>query len=78
MGYEMYRLLTIKNLRKLQAKRGRKKADEVVDIEEEDRNKELLTGKLLTLSPHIDDFCRTVRVHVDLFGRPSHIHADDF
>ncbi|KAG1658684.1 Helicase ARIP4 [Nymphon striatum] len=38
MGYEMYRLLTIN---KIKSRRGRKKLEEVVDLEEEDRTKVL-------------------------------------
>ncbi len=44
MGYEMYRLLTSKRVHSYGRSRKSKKP-EVIDIEEEERNKELLSGK---------------------------------
>ncbi len=44
MGYEMYRLLTSKRVHSYSRSRKSKKP-EVIDIEEEERNRELLTGK---------------------------------
>ena len=44
MGYEMYRLLTSK--RTLAPKSKKKKKDDVIDVEEEDKNKERLASKL--------------------------------
>lgn len=50
MGYELYRQLSLKKPKK--PKKKKKDADnkEVVDIEEEDKNKELLDGKLYSVN----------------------------
>ena len=47
MGYEMYRLLTSKRVMSYSRPRKSKKV-EVIDLEEEDRTKELLQGRLPT------------------------------
>ena len=48
LGYEMYRLLTSKRTITFRPKRKKKKgangAPEVIDLDEEDRNKELMNG----------------------------------
>lgn len=46
MGYELYRQLSLKKPKKPKKKKRRKNQldDDIVDIEEEDKNKELLDG----------------------------------
>ena len=52
MGYELYRQLALKKPKKPKKKKKRAtvNSSEVVDIEEEDKNKELLDGNLLFFS----------------------------
>lgn len=46
MGYELYRQLSLKKPKKPKKKRRKNQLDDdIVDIEEEDKNKELLDGK---------------------------------
>lgn len=51
LGYEMYRLLSSKKVH-LQKSKGRKKpGSDVIDVEEEDRDKKLLLSMLYILLP---------------------------
>lgn len=58
MGYEMYRLLSSKRGHIPKPKRRRKKTfePEVIDVEEEDRNKDMLTSLLKNLRLNIELF----------------------
>lgn len=47
MGYELYRQLAMKKPKKPKKKKKKgEDSQEVVDIEEEDKNKEILDGKI--------------------------------
>ena len=44
MGYEMYRLLSSKKPHLQKQPKSRKKGSQVIDVDEEDRDKNLLVG----------------------------------
>ena len=44
MGYEMYRLLSSKKPHLQKQPKSRKKGSQIIDVEEEDRDKNLLVG----------------------------------
>ena len=63
MGYEMYRLLSSKKPHLQKQPKSRKKGSQVIDVDEEDRDKNLLVGGYICSH----NFCNL------LFGCPAYL-----